>query len=76
MKTIGKEKNHITQLIQLVYDFDNIITREREINALATAMTETDCQSGLILTDHHEKTLDIDHKKIVVLPVYQWLLNK
>lgn len=72
-----RENNQLSQLIQVVYGFDDKATREREINALATAMNETNCGSGLILTDNHEETLTIhNHKKIAVLPVYQWLLSK
>jgi len=70
-----REKNQLSQLIQVVYAFNDKAAREREINALAIAMIETNCHSGLILTDDHKETLHISHQKISVLPVYQWLLN-
>lgn len=69
-----RENNRITLLLQVTYQMHEKTTREREIKALVSAMEETDCQSGIILTLDQQEEITVQGKKIKVLPVYQWLL--
>lgn len=64
----------IAKLIQVADDISNEKTRKREIDALVKALSETQLNEGLLLTDHHQETLKIGNKTIVIQPVYQWLL--
>lgn len=66
----------IEKLIQVSDDISIEKTRKREIGALVKALSETKLDQGLLLTDHHQETLKIDNKTIIIQPVYQWLLSK
>lgn len=68
----GREK----QLIQATLTLKNFATRDREINALKTAMKELNLKSGLILTKDEEDEFRFDGKTITVQPLYRWLLGK
>ncbi|MBU4360548.1 ATP-binding protein, partial [Patescibacteria group bacterium] len=49
--------------------------KDREINGLLGAMEKYNLKQGLILTDDLEDELKIDNKKIIIKPVYEWLLE-
>jgi len=70
-----KEKNKITKAIQVCYNLDER-NREREIGGLNDAMKKFNLKQGLILTHDQENELKIENKKIVVKPVWKWLLEK
>ena len=65
----------ISNLIQVTEELNHPKTREREINALITAMDETKLKKAWILTLDHSEEIKIKDKTITVLPVYQWLLS-
>jgi len=48
--------------------------KDREINGLLGAMEKYNLKQGLILTDDLEDELKIDNKKIIIKPVYEWLI--
>jgi predicted AAA+ superfamily ATPase len=65
----------ITQLIQVCESLTNEKTRQRELTALTTAMTELGIKNGLILTLDEAEIIKLPQQHVVtVLPVYQWLL--
>jgi uncharacterized protein len=70
--TRGKEKN----LIQVSWDLSQEKTKKREFKALLEAMDEQKIKSGLILTDSEEGEEIIEKKKIIIKPVWKWLLEK
>ncbi|MEK6856217.1 MAG: ATP-binding protein [Nanoarchaeota archaeon] len=72
---IIKEKEKITQAIQVCFDF-NEETKNREISGLLEAMKEFKLKNGLILTYKQEDEFKIDGLIIKVLPVWKWLLEK
>ncbi len=49
--------------------------KEREIQGLLEALNEYDLKEGLILTSDEEKVIEIDNKKIIIKPVWKWLLK-
>ncbi|MEK6972931.1 MAG: ATP-binding protein [archaeon] len=63
------------QAIQVCYELDNK-NKERETKGLIEATHETKATSGLILTLEQEQEITIQNKKIIVKPVWQWLLEK
>ena len=66
----------VKQLIQVCYDFSNFMTKDREIKSLLKASEEFNCNSLLILTNSQEEELKLGGKKIIVKPVWKWLLGK
>jgi len=71
---IVKEKEKITQVIQVCYDL-NEECNDREINGLKEALAEFKLEEGLILTFNQEDNFIIDGKKIIVKPVWKWMLK-
>jgi uncharacterized protein len=69
-----KEKNKVTQAIQVCYDL-NEDTKAREIDGLIEALTAFDLPEGLILTFNQEDILKINGRTITVVPVWRWMTN-
>lgn len=69
-----KEKEKITGAIQVCFDF-NEETKDREIKGLIAAAKEFNLKEGLILTYNQEDNFFIEGKKIIVKPVWKWLLE-
>jgi len=70
-----KEGTKIVQAIQSCYNF-NKESKEREIAGLLEAMKEFNLKDGIILTYEQEENLIIEGKKIVIKPVWKWLLEE
>ena len=70
-----KEKNSITQAIQVCWSLYEANTKQREINGLVDAMTAYKLKEGLILTEDESDQLTIDDKIINIMPVWLWLLH-
>ena len=66
-----KERNSITQAIQVCYNL-NEDNRQREVDGLTAALEAFDLPEGLILTFNQQDLLKIDEKNIHVLPVWRW----
>ena len=69
------KNNSVTSAIQVCYAFSSEKVKKREIDGLLEAMSTFDLQSGLILTDSTEDEITKGSRKIVVLPVWKWLLE-
>jgi len=70
-----KEKNSITQAIQVCWSMHDNKTKQREINGLLDAMTAYHLKEGLILTDDESDSIVIEDNKINMMPVWLWLLK-
>lgn len=70
------DKNKVTHLIQVCDSFDSKATKEREITALSCAMEELNSKTGFILTRSWGETIKIGKQKIIVMPVWEWILKK
>lgn len=70
-----REKNKITQAIQVSWSIYEVKTRGREIRGLQEAMDLYNLKSGLILTENEEETITFDKQVIQVKPVWRWLLE-
>jgi len=72
---IIKEGLKITQAIQVCLRLDNPSTKKREIDGLIEALKEYNLKEGLILTLDKEDTVEFEDKKIILKPVWKWLLE-
>lgn len=72
---IIKEGLDIIQAIQVTKSLSDINTNKREIDGLIEAMKVHDLKEGLILTDGEENEFIQDGFKIIVKPIWKWLLE-
>ena len=72
---IIKDKEKVIQAIQVCYKF-NRENKDREIKGLLEAMNELKLKQGLILTFNQEDKFEIKGKKIILMPVWKWLLEE
>ena len=72
---IVKENLKISQAIQVSLDINNPSTRKREIDGLLEAMKEYKLNEGYILTLENNDIMDINDKRIIIKPVWKWLLE-
>jgi len=72
---IVKQKDKIAYAIQVCFDF-NEETKNREINGLIESLKKFSLKEGIILTYNQKDDFIIDGKKIIVKPVWEWLLEK
>ena len=70
-----KEGINATESIQVCYDF-NKENQEREISGLLGVMAKLKLKKGLVLTMEREEELKVGGKKIIVKPIWKWLLEK
>ena len=67
---------NVVLAIQVTYSMQDGETHKRELNGLLEAMEEYQLITGLIITDHEEKEIDIPGKTITIVPAWKWLLEK
>jgi uncharacterized protein len=70
-----REGLRIDEVIQVSVNLSNPETKKREIEGVTEAMKAYKLDIGLILTFEEEDILDAGGKKIVVKPVWKWLLE-
>lgn len=71
-----REKNVNKKLIQVCWELSDEETRKREVENLAKAMDELKLKTGIILTNNEKGEIIVDDKKIEIIPVFRWLLEK
>lgn len=69
-----KKVDRITQAIQVCYLL-NDENKLKEINGLLEAMELYKLKEGLLLTNNQEDVLEINDKKIILKPVWKWLIS-
>jgi uncharacterized protein len=69
-----KEKNKITQAVQVSYEL-NEKNKNREIEGLFEAMDKFNLKQGLILTLNEENEIEMKNKKIIIKPIWKWLIE-
>lgn len=70
---VAKNKK-VKEAVQVCWSLTQT-NREREINGLLEAMNKFKLKRGLILTNDQEEEIKVDGKKIIVKPVWKWLLE-
>ncbi len=69
-----RKGNTIVDAIQVTQNLQN--NKEREMNGLLEALKTYKLKQGLILTADHEEEIIENNKKIVVKPIWKWLLEQ
>lgn len=70
-----RQKNQITQAIQVCSDLSNPTTKKREIEGLLEAMRTYHLSEGICLTEYDEEIIQVDTFQIQILPIWKWLLQ-
>jgi len=70
-----KENLDITKAIQVTKSLNDKNTKKREIEGLLDAMKIYKLKEGLILTQDEEGEEIIEKKKILIKPIWKWLLG-
>jgi len=65
----------IVEAIQVTASLDNPDTYKREISGLLDAMNYYNLKRGFILTESDKDNINIEGKKIIVRPVWEWLIT-
>ncbi|VVB50479.1 AAA domain protein [uncultured archaeon] len=72
---VVKSGQKITELIQVAWDVSDEAVQMREERALWYAMEELEVDSGIIITEDYERSLEKNGKIINYLPMWEWLLK-
>lgn len=70
-----REKNNHLELINVCYDLSSAGTKKREIDSLLNGMTKLKIEDSFLLSSDEEGEEVIDNKKILIKPVWKWLLG-
>ncbi len=66
-------RGKVSQAIQVCYKL-NSENRQREIDGIQSAMSKFRLSEGFILTHDQSEIINKDGKKIIIMPVWEWLL--
>lgn len=69
-----KEGLKVKELIQVCWKIEDEITKKREIKSLLKAMDEFKIKESVVITEDYDEIKEIDKKKIVFKPLWQWLI--
>jgi len=69
-----QEKNNIVQAIQVTQKIDQT-NEKREFKGLMNAFDRLNIKNGLILTENQNKIQTVNSRKIIIKPIWQWLLE-
>lgn len=69
-----KERNKISQAIQVSYSITDPLTRNRKIKSLTKTMEHLKLSNGLILTFDESDEFKFGDKRIIVMPAWNWFL--
>lgn len=72
---VVKERNKVVDAIQVTTKLDEH-NRKRELDGLLEAMQNHNLNTGLVLTLEQEDEMIIGGKKVTIMPVWRWILEK
>ncbi len=72
---IIKNSTKVEQLIQVCYDIDDYDAKKRELKALIKASDEFKCKKLLVITHDKKGKEKYKNKKVLYIPLWQWLLK-
>ena len=72
---IIKDGSLVTEAIQVCYSLNNE-NKEREVNGLLAALKKFKMKKGIIITFDQEEEFNVADKKIKLIPIWKWLLEK
>lgn len=70
-----QEKNNIVQALQVTRKIEQT-NEKREFNGLINALDRLNIKNGLILTENQNEIRTVGSHKIIIKPIWQWLLKK
>ncbi|NQU17425.1 MAG: ATP-binding protein [Candidatus Saganbacteria bacterium] len=70
-----KKGRKIDCAIQVAQSLERSNVKDREFNALLFALKEFNLKQGLVLTEDEEDEVSISGKKILIKPLYKWILE-
>ncbi|MCP4267847.1 MAG: ATP-binding protein [Candidatus Brocadiaceae bacterium] len=73
---IIKKGLKIVDAIQVTQSLSDSKTKKREVSGLIETMVSFDLKNGLILTEDEEDELTMEGRKIIVLPIWKWMLSR
>ncbi|QQS61176.1 MAG: ATP-binding protein [Candidatus Moraniibacteriota bacterium] len=65
----------IAEAIQVCENISDLETKDREVSGLVEAMNVLHLSSGTIITRYEEETIEIEGKKIYIVPAWKWFLE-
>jgi len=71
---IVKKDLNIKKAIQVTWQLTDH-NKKRELNGLLEALNKYNLNQGLLLTFDQENIIKIDNKKIILMPVWKWMLE-
>jgi hypothetical protein len=71
---VVREGNRIVLAIQVTMGLSDLEVRNQEIEGLMEAIKMYQLQEGTILTENEHETIEIDGLRILVIPIWKWLL--
>lgn len=69
-----RKNRKIEQAIQVTVSMKDETVRKRELAGLLEAMNNYNLQEGIIITEDEHEILAFENKKIIVVPLHEWLL--
>ena len=73
---VVKEGLEIIQAIQVTKSLSDLDTKKREFQGLLDALNTYKLNEGLMLTQDEEGEEIVEGKKVVIKPIWKWLLDK
>ena len=70
-----QDKNTIIQAVQVTRNLDQT-NEKREFEGILNSFERLKIKDGLILTENQDETRTIHNKKIMIKPIWKWLLEK
>ncbi len=68
-----REGRKIVQAIQVTTSLQDDTVKKRELKGLLEALDSYNLAAGFIVTEAEKETIELNGKKIVVVPLYEWL---
>lgn len=62
-------------LLNVSYEMESMVTREREIRGLVEAMKRFSLKEGSVVTSEHKELLKTEAGRVNVIPLWEWLLT-
>ena len=62
-------------LVNVSYKIEDTKTRKREIDGLLEAMEYFKLKNAYLVTEDEDTTIEIEDKKIFIVPLYKYLLG-
>lgn len=69
---VVREGIRIAEAIQVCENISDLETKDREVSGLVEAMDVLHLSSGTIVTRYEEETIEIEGKKIYIVPAWKW----